>query len=326
MQPVIWRGIKTYVQDVYKKTNFKLDGLKAKDHEQILAKIKEAKTPDDLKEIFPKSKLGSIMAFKAHLEAEGRPLTTVEQLLDIKGFKSDQLERYCNKIVQQGLLEQSQSQSISKPKLAKKLLNRTVPALKEENKAYNSIVGFKFDMLGLYYSHISYSSGMPGHLEAWNFHAPFNDLLSKTSFQHHNLVESAKELVDVLPQAPVYVYEEVPRILPRDPVLKMKLRNIVLEAALISTLAASRPNVDIFSLKYNAANEEFKLKIGDERMEVAQKLQSRIEESELQRSSLEPLMEAFRGFERLKREVLAESLLVSLTFKRTLDKLAKLNT
>ena len=55
-------------------------------------------------------------------------------------------------------------------------------------------------------------------------------------------VETSSSIVADLPDAQIYVYEEIPRILPNDPRLQIKMKAQILESSIMATLNSKFPN------------------------------------------------------------------------------------
>ena len=126
-----------------------------------------------------------------------------------------------------------------------------------------------------------------------------------------------------IPDAQIYVYEEVPRILPQDPQLQMKMKTLILEASIMATLRAKFQSQKIYSLKYNVVTTKFKLKVGEERVVIGEQIEDICKENELDISDeiWSNLKYTDSGVE---REQMSEALLTSLAFRDSVQELTKI--
>ena len=137
------------------------------------------------------------------------------------------------------------------------------------------------------------------------------------------IVETSRHIVNQIPDAQLYVYEEVPRILPQDPQMKMKMKALILEASIMATLKAKFQSRKIYSLKYNVVTTMFKLKVGEERVVIGEQIEDICKENELDISDeiWSNLKYTDSGVE---REQMSEALLTSLAFRDSVQELTKI--
>ena len=126
-----------------------------------------------------------------------------------------------------------------------------------------------------------------------------------------------------IPEAQLYVYEEVPRILPQDPQMKMKMKALILEASIMATLKAKFQSRKIYSLKYNVVTTKFKLKIGEERVVIGKQIEDICKEKELNVSDED--WEIYQKIDSaVEREQMSEALLTSVAFRDSVQELTKI--
>ena len=126
-----------------------------------------------------------------------------------------------------------------------------------------------------------------------------------------------------IPDSQIYVYEEVPRILPQDPQLQMKMKALILEASIMATLKAKFQSRKIYSLKYNVVTTKFKLKIGEERVVIGKQIEDICKEKELNVSD-----EDWKIYKKIdsavEREQMSEALLTSIAFRNSVQELTQI--
>ena len=126
-----------------------------------------------------------------------------------------------------------------------------------------------------------------------------------------------------IPDAQLYVYEEVPRILPLDPLIKMKMKALILEASIMATLKAKFQSRKIYSLKYNVVTTKFKLKIGEERVVIGKQIEDICKEKELNVSDED--WEIYKkNVSAVEREQMSEALLTSVAFRDSVQELTQI--
>ena len=126
-----------------------------------------------------------------------------------------------------------------------------------------------------------------------------------------------------IPEAQIYVYEEVPRILPQDPQEKMKIKALILEASIIATLKAKFQSRKIYSLKYNVVTTKFKLKIGEERVVIGKEIEDICKEKALDVS--DDIWGNYNNTDSgVEREQMSEALLTSVAFRDSVQELTKI--
>ena len=126
-----------------------------------------------------------------------------------------------------------------------------------------------------------------------------------------------------IPDAQIYVYEEVPRILPQDPQIQMKMKALILEASIMATLKAKFQSRKIYSLKYNVVTTKFKLKIGEERVMIGKQIEDICKEKELNVSDED--WEIYQKIDSaVEREQMSEVLLTSIAFRDSVQELTQI--
>ena len=137
------------------------------------------------------------------------------------------------------------------------------------------------------------------------------------------IVETSRHIVNQIPDAQIYVYEEVPRILPQDPQMKMKMKALILEASIMATLKAKFQSRKIYSLKYNVVTTKFKLKVGEERVVIGEQIEDICKEKELDISD-EMWSNLKCTDSGVEREQMSEALLTSVAFRDSVQELTKI--
>ena len=127
-----------------------------------------------------------------------------------------------------------------------------------------------------------------------------------------------------IPDAQIYVYEEVPRILPQDPQLQMKMKALILEASIMATLKAKFQSRKIYSLKYNIVTTKFKLKIGEERVVIGKQIEDICKEKELNVSDEDWEIYKKKIDSGVEREQMSEALLTSVAFRDSVQELTQI--
>ena len=130
----------------------------------------------------------------------------------------------------------------------------------------------KFSLEGLAFAHIEAQEENP-QLIKWNFIEPEKfPLTDKNSFNHPIFVQIIEELVKQIPSADIIVYEQLMKILPRDPRITVKIKLGQMETSLLSMLSLLQPKCSIHNMRYDVINNMYGLKVGSERTNVSKKI------------------------------------------------------
>ena len=310
---IVSRHLKSIVlKDVYKLNSYKVPLINEDERNRILDLLNNAKSPQDLEACFAKTRASKVFAYKEELKR----FDAIEQILDIRGIDSKTLERACKKFLQPVKEGGKKQQSVVNFK------KRTVPSLEVNCDYPDDVVGFKFDLNGLSYAHI-----VDNKLKSFKAQEMSKPLVSKSAFEHHNLVQTSQNLADLLPKSPFYVYEEFSNILPRDSMLQIKMKCFLLEASLLATLNSTHPQSSFYSLKYNVVTSEFNARVGTERIMFGQQLEKVIDRH--RHIDVEILPEQYQDIKTcsssVELEQLSAALLTALAFRHTYISIVKWN-
>ena len=164
----------TVIKDVYKLYQHNMKKYEDDEKCEILDFVNCAESAEKLELCIPKAKAAKLFKHKT----QNGPFKLIEQFLDVRGLQVKHIEKFSDKI-----LKGPESIEESKAKqLEKKLKNHTIPILQPEFTKTLDIVGFKFDLRGMSYAHITNEK-----LNSWAHWQPEEPLIVKSSFDHHNL-------------------------------------------------------------------------------------------------------------------------------------------
>lgn len=288
--------------NVFKLLNYNLESVSKEDKEKIVNLLNEAKTEEEISKYLSKIRSVKLMEYKA----KHGNLTEIEQLLDIRGIEMSHLERICKSILKGKNIKSDETKEEAK------LVRRTIPSLKQIllPEKIEDICAFKFDLNGLNFVHLKQNK-----IEKWQNYE--ENLVSIKAFEHHKLVEKTKEMVDILPKSQFFVYEELPRIMQKDPLQKMKMQMFILEASLIATLRCKNPQTPILSQKYSVINSVFKVGIRQERIKISQNIEELVENWNV--DITEEHKNVMSDLDMMQKESLCATLLLGLSFRQTLQ-------
>ena len=164
----------TVIKDVYKLYQHNMKKYEDDEKCEILDFVNGAESAEKLEVCIPKAKAGKLFKHRT----QNGPFKLIEQFLDVRGVQVKHIEKFSDKI-----LKGPESLEESKAKQQeKKLKNQTIPILQPEFTKTLDIVGFKFDLRGMSHAHITNDK-----LNSWAYWQPEEPLISKSSFDHHNL-------------------------------------------------------------------------------------------------------------------------------------------
>ena len=164
----------TVIKDVYKLYQHNMKKYEDDEKCEILEFVNCAESAENLELCIPKAKAAKLFKHKT----QNGPFKLIEQFLDVRGLQVKHIEKFSDKI-----LKGPESLEESKAKQQeKKLKNQTIPILQPEFTKTLDIVGFKFDLRGMSCAHITNDK-----LNSWAYWQPEEPLISKSSFDHHNL-------------------------------------------------------------------------------------------------------------------------------------------
>jgi len=254
-----------FVKDVYK-----VIGYEAPFSEDQKRKAVEKLNSLPVTELFNHTTKKFSKLIDVHREKNG-PFDCVEQLLDLPKVETSHVVKICNSLMSDlspKTLEEKladQKKKGNKPLFAMGIIPK--PDLKLWEKIENpTIVGVSVTLEGIAYSKIDSLKTHSG----WAILPGIDNISSKLSFQQRNLFQIASEIVEKLPDADYYLFEELLPILPKDPYMKHKVNLIKFRTTLITILMTKKADkqVGIHNIKANVLDNLFKLKVGNERTSV----------------------------------------------------------
>ncbi len=292
------RGMCIVLRDVYKECGY-VAPYTVEESEKILAVINQTSRSEDLLEFMTKKRAELLVKDK---DLRREPYSRVEQLLDVKTFQPNILEKACRSILNKSLKEEqklceSNSEAVDKPlpNLALRYGKKIKPVVSvKEQLSIKTIVGIKFNLNHLSYAKVTRDQDV-GDIEndsiltSWNSIPVFKDGHDKEEFEHHNFLTTVREVYSQIPIGDVYIIEELPGILSKDQFASMKAKQMAFEASLLTLLSQSRSHhklrdnhddqpgeelVPIHCLKSSILDTMFRLKVGTERTSVSSRFNS----------------------------------------------------
>jgi len=305
-----------FVKDVYK-----VIGYQAPFNEDQKKKAVEKLNSLELTELFNHTTKKFSKLIDVHREKNG-PFECVEQLLDLPKVETSHVIKICN-----SLLEDSSPQSMEQ-KLAtqrkganKPLFSRGFvpkPDMKLWERIENpTLVGVSVTLQGIAYSKID---SLKTHA-SWAILPGIENPASQISFQQRNLFLMASEIVEKLPDADYYLFEDLLPILPKDPYMKHKVNLIKFRSTLLTILMTKKAEnkVGIHNIKANVLDNLFQLKVGNERTSVHDSLdmiitQTPNKDNPFAMEISEEAWETYNECNAQGKEYLASALLKTLSF------------
>jgi len=248
---------------------------------------------------------------------------SIEKLLDLPNVEPKNLLKLCNK-----LIIYNSDQSLPEKFVPKMRAHRTsnrqftgiypTPDLKLWNSFENPrLVGISVNLQGITYAEIDSFRQHCG----WAALPGVSNPNSQISFQHRNLFDYALGIVDEIPEADYYLFEEPRTILPKDPYMKHKINLMKLRSTLM-TIMMRRVQADtdtIHTIKPAVLDDLFDLKVGSERISIKNALDRIICGTDREDSQfiIDISQESWNYYNKCNnkgKEYLASSLLKALAF------------
>eukprot|EP00092_Neocalanus_flemingeri_P018404 GFUD01019918.1.p1 GENE.GFUD01019918.1~~GFUD01019918.1.p1 ORF type:complete len:340 (-),score=74.55 GFUD01019918.1:24-1043(-) len=255
-----------------------------------------------------------------HKEKNG-PFLCVEQLMDMSKIEANHVEKICKSLLVDLSLqtqEKKEGKAANKPLFSKGIIPK--PDLKLfSSLADPTYVGVTVTLQGIAYTKIDKEN-----LIEWSILPGVENPASQIAFQHRKLFSMASEIVNHLPHADYYLFEDLISILPKDPytAMKHKVNLIKLRTTLMTILmeGKEKKNVGIHTVKPNVLDILFSLKVGSERTSMQEKLDQIISQNTLGENpfTLSVSQEAWTAYNECNsqgKEYLSGSLLKALAFK-----------
>ena len=317
-----------FVKDVYKVIDYELPGSPA-DKETILDTLNTA----DMKELSRVSSKKMAKVILDYREEYGQ-FDRVERLLDIDKVEKRNIEQLSKKILKREVVNEeiSMLQDYPDKNLHKRLFSKDIIPRPNISK-FKAMEDKTFVGVHLNTQGVAFAKKLENHqLESWSFidmptvvieqgtvRAADGSLQPKfkkidpsagSYYDMNNLFKACQQILDSLPEADFYIFEEPLPLLPRDPYLKFKLPLVKLRTTLM-TLMLMRDDA-IYSIKPNVLDSLFKLKRGSERISA---LEIKDDIFEKFRIDIDPdQMEQFHMLPNQGREYLMLSLLKTVAF------------
>ena len=241
----------------------------------------------------------------------------VEQLLDLPKFEPTHIMKICNSLLEDLSLQTLEDKlAEGKIKKYKPLFSKGIipkPDLKQfSNIKDPTFVGVSVTLQGIAYTKIDSKKNLIG----WSILPGVEDPTSQNSFRHQPVFSLASEIVNNLPPADYYLFEELLPILPKDPYMKHKVNLIKLRTTLLTLLMMSNQeaSVGIHTIKPNVLDTLFSLKVGNERTSIQERLEQIISEDPFTLQISKDAWDTFNDCNTQGKEYLSASLLKTLAF------------
>jgi len=188
----------------------------------------------------------------------------IEQLLDLPKIEAHQLEKICESLLKDLSMSISKEENVmaeriktNKPLFSKGIIPK--PDIKEWEALQNpTILGVTVTIQGIAYTKIDSSRNLHG----WAAFEGIENPRNQVAFQHRELYSFTSNIVDNIPEADYYIFEELLPILPQDPYIKQKANLIKLRSTMMSlmTMRNDGGTVRMHTIKPNVLDALFSLK------------------------------------------------------------------
>ena len=264
------------------------------DKQKAVDSINAAQDLEAMQAIIPKKYCAKVLAHKSN----NGPFEVLEQLLDIKGIETNNLEKMMTKILR-APLDQEEKQS----KHLNRILSGFTPKLTDQEE-FKSVTGLKFNLSNISYAHFENQE----LVECRRFKLE-NEINAKTAFETLNLLLQSEEIVNELPQSDVIICETNPKIVPNDKILSVKMNTNLLEASIFARLDSRTPRPTLYTFQYAKLSSLFNLdRLGHERMKIHPQLPSILDQVNQQRKTMN-LNELLQHDEKVKEFFQARGML-----------------
>jgi len=258
-----------FVKDVYK-----VIGWQAPFSEDQKSKAVEKLNTLPVTELFNHTTKKFSKLIDAHREKNGH-FDCVEQLLDLPKVETAHVVKICHSLMEDLIPKTIEEKLAEERKKGNKpLFSRGIipkPDMKLWERIENpTFVGVSVTLQGIGYSKIDSLHTHSG----WEILPGIENISSQISFQQRNLFEMASEIVEKLPDADYYLFEELLPILPKDPYVRHKVNLIKFRSTIMTILMIKHKEnkVGIHNIKSNVLDNLFNLKVGNERTSVQDSL------------------------------------------------------
>ena len=289
-----------FVQDIYKKIGYQAPIEGEQDKLLVLNKLNLSSETELNK--FTSKKISKVIA---QHRAENGEFECVEQLLDLDKIEKYHIVKLCEKMLS---IEKSDDTPLKgkRNQGVQKLLGSIIPKPSTDQMINNPVVaGVHLSLQGFAFAVLSSQEltnwgyqdlplvvrevGKPSKKDkAKTAAAKVIQGDSQTYYEHNNLLEACKDILDGLPKdADYYVFEEPLPILPQDPYLKHKINLVKLRTTLMTMMMLHGSRVH--TMKPNVSDTLFGLKKGNERISVQEIVNKNIEQDILTQVSFKIL-------------------------------------
>jgi len=196
-----------------------------------------------------------------HREKNGK-FECIEQLLDLNKVETYQLEKVCEKLLEDFSMTDDQKVLAERSKVNKPLFSKGIipkPDITEWNLLSNpTVLGITMTIQGIAYTKIDSKRSFHG----WGASNGIEHPNSSESFQHKQLFSYVSNIVTNFPEADYYIFEEVLPILPKDPYLKQKVNLLKLRSTMMTLMMMRKAGDDyrVHTIKPSVLDTLFRLK------------------------------------------------------------------
>jgi len=244
----------------------------------------------------------------------------IEQLLDLPKIEAHQLEKICESLLKDLSMSISKEEKVmaersktNKPLFSKGIIPK--PDIKEWETLKNpTIMGVTVSIQGIAYTKIDSSRNLLG----WAAFEGIENPRNQVSFQHRELYSFTSNIVDNIPEADYYIFEELLPILPQDPYIKQKANLIKLRSTMMSlmTMRNDGGTVRMHTIKPNVLDALFSLKdeTNNYHATIANILSNKAPSNNYQLNIQNEISDSALNVFKDHKELISRSLLKSLAF------------
>jgi len=196
-----------------------------------------------------------------HREKNGK-FECIEQLLDLNKVEAHQLEKVCEKLLEDFSMTDDQKVLAERSKVNKPLFSKGIipkPDIIEWDLLSNpTVLGITVTVQGIAYTKIDSNRSFQG----WGAYTGIENPKSSEAFQHKQLFSFVSNIVDSFPEADYYIFEEVLPILPKDPYLKHRVNLLKLRSTMMTLMMMRKAGDDyrVHTIKPSVLDTLFRLK------------------------------------------------------------------
>jgi len=310
--PIIRQQVRCigFVKNIYKTINYTAP-FDQDDQAVILHKLNQYSEKELTRYITKKN----AKYISNHREKNGE-FTCIEQLLDVEKVETAMLEKICKDLIKVKSIEgKSNNQALHN--FLFKNVNPRVPSDKLQNDV--RILGLRISL-----KKVSFALIQDCGLVSWQNIPLLDNVASNyTHYSHQNLIRLSQTLIHNLPAADFIVCEDMLPVLPKDPYVGTKVNLVKLRSYVLCQLTLSRVQSPLHILKPSLLDRLFKLKVGNERISMLEKLPDIIKLNVVEENpfyvNISEEMEQLLREERGGGEPMAGALLQAIAFQHIAD-------